>query len=91
MSKYYESIPVVIEAVQYNGTNVAAMREMLSRQEPPGRVTIAGSAPTFLRSADRPDRPLLSGDWLVLESDNWVTLMSNDAFQRRMRPLGTID
>jgi hypothetical protein len=84
---YYEAIPVIVEAIQYDGKNIQAVKDILTHQEPEDHVTVTGTSAVFLRTSDRPDRPLLPGDWLTLGPGNWVAIMSNDAFQRRMRPL----
>lgn len=84
---FYRSVPITIEAVQYTGTNLTEVKEMLARQYPPGRITVAGTSVTFLRRQDRPDEPLVTGDWITLDSENWVTIMTDSAFQRRMQPL----
>lgn len=85
---FYEAIPMMVEAVQFDGKNLREVKDLLSRQRPEGQVAIAGTNPLFLRTQNRPDRPMLPGDWLTLGPDNWVTVMSKEAFQRRMRPLG---
>ncbi len=77
---------MIVEAVQYDGTNLTEVKKMLARQHPAGRITVAGTSVTFLRRMDRPDEPLIPGDWITLDSDNWVTIMTDAAFQRRMRP-----
>jgi hypothetical protein len=76
-------------AVQYNGSNLPEVRELLSKQDPPGQVTILnGTITPFVRRPDLPDQPLLRGDALmIVEATGVVHHASKLCYEQLYRPV----
>lgn len=79
---FYRTTSYAIEAIQYDGSNISEIREILSRQEPSGRLMVTGLNVPYLRQPNRPDQPLLRGDWILLDPSHWAYHMSDDFFSR---------
>lgn len=83
---YYETASYTVEAIQYNGSNLHEIKEILLRQKPSGRVTITGLKIPFIRQLNRPDQPLLRGDWIALDiPDYWAHHISDELFSRSFK------
>jgi hypothetical protein len=83
----YESVLLTVDAEQYVGTpsSLIVLRRLLTRQQPPSALTITGFRVPFVRYPDRPDEPLIPGNWVTMTPDGWASHMNPEAFKRLFR------
>jgi hypothetical protein len=78
----YETIPVTVTAVQWNGSNLEEIRQLA-----PGAIAINGGS-TLLVSEDRREpRALPLGGWVTWDGTA-VTCVDEHTFPRRYRAAG---
>jgi acyl-coenzyme A synthetase/AMP-(fatty) acid ligase len=77
----YKAIPIVVEAMQYNGT---PMRAVEMEEWSSGFVTLYKDAKTF--SIATIDHVLKVGDWLIKYPDGSFSIRRDDLFQASFTP-----
>jgi hypothetical protein len=79
----YRSQPVLIDALQYDGDNATALRELLANYDAKAILIGGGSSALYLRRPDRTDQPITLGYWISVGiNDGLVVAHSPSAFSR---------